>query len=328
MAFFQRLVGLALLLTISVATAAPPLLGLPIECPRGADCPIQNYVDHDDGPLGRDYACGTLTYDGHTGTDFRVADLPAMYAGVKVLAAAAGTVVAVRDGEPDVSVRQRGRSALAGRDAGNSVRIAHGDGWESQYSHLRRGSVAVRAGQSVAAGTRLGEVGLSGNTEFPHVDFTLRHQGKIVDPFAPDSPPQACGSGGATLWDPSVAERLNYRASGLLSAGFAAEPAQRERAEAGDYAGVELTPASAAMVFWVSLFGVQKGDRVQMQLSRPDGQVLADSRTIAEGNKAVWFALVGKRRTAAWPVGDYRGRVTLLRGEIVVFDATRTIFVR
>lgn len=325
------LTSLMLLCHACPCLAVPPVLGLPLQCPAGADCPIQNYVDHDTGPGWRDHACGKLSYDGHTGTDFRVADLVAMNAGVNVLAAAAGTVVAIRDGEPDISVRQRGRSALAGKDAGNSVRLRHPDGWETQYSHLKQGSVAVRAGQSLAAGTVLGQVGLSGFTEFPHVDFTVRHLGKTVDPFAPSASlsatPYACGTLTDTLWDPALATVLKYRPSGLLTAGFAAETPQRDKAEAGAYQAIELTPASPAIVFWQSMFGLQTDDVVEMQLSKPNGQPLAHSRTVATGHKAVWFALLGKRRTEPWPTGDYQGRVILRRGEQVVFDQVRTVTV-
>jgi hypothetical protein len=110
-----------LLLLAGGALAAPPLLGLPIQCNPGIDCHIQNFFDHDVGAGWRDHACGGLSYDNHTGTDFRVADLAAMEAGVDVVAAAAGIVKGVRDGEPDISVRQRGRAELRGKDAGNGV---------------------------------------------------------------------------------------------------------------------------------------------------------------------------------------------------------------
>lgn len=318
--------GLSLLFSAPFAQAAPPVLELPIQCLLGVDCFIQNFVDHDGGPGWRDYACGTLSYDTHSGTDFRVADLVAMNAGVNVVASAAGTVIATRDGEPDISVRQRGRGALAGKDAGNSVRIRHPDGWETQYSHLKRGSIAVRSGQLVAAGALLGQVGLSGNTEFPHVDFTVRHQGQIVDPFAPEQ--KSCGVSNPSLWDPALTKTLSYRPSGLLMAGFAQESAERERAEAGDYATATLSSDSPALVFWMSLFGLQKGDVLEMSLSSPNGQVLASNRAQAESNKAVWFAMLGKRRlAAAWPAGNYLGRVLLRRGEQVVIDESRTLSV-
>ncbi|WP_247877773.1 M23 family metallopeptidase [Azospirillum thiophilum] len=72
----------------------------------------------------------------------------------------------MRDGMEDVSIRQSG-GAPAGYDAGNAVVVDHGNGWETQYSHLKRGSVAVRPGVRVEAGTVLGQIGLSGRTEFP-----------------------------------------------------------------------------------------------------------------------------------------------------------------
>lgn len=312
-----------LLLLAGGALAAPPLLGLPIQCNPGIDCHIQNFFDHDAGPGWRDHACGGLSYDTHQGTDFRVADLAAMEAGVDVVAAAAGIVKGVRDGEPDISVRQRGRAELRGKDAGNGVRIDHGDGWETQYSHLRRGSIAVRVGQAVEAGTVLGQVGLSGNTEFPHVDFSVRRNGKTIDPFAPDG--GACGADQAGLWRPELKETLRYRPSGLLRAGFADTPPDPASARETP-AATALAAGSPAIVFWMELFGLKKGDVLEMTLLDPAGQRLADSRRVADRDKAVWHALVGKRRgRKAWAPGAYQGRVTLRRGETVVIDQARTI---
>jgi D-3-phosphoglycerate dehydrogenase len=51
------------------------------------------------------------------------------------------------------------RGEIAGRECGNGVVIAHEDGWETQYCHMRRGSVAVQPGERVARGQTLGLVG-------------------------------------------------------------------------------------------------------------------------------------------------------------------------
>ena len=72
-----------------------------------------------------------------------------MRAGVRVVAAAGGVVKATRDGMTDVSVRDTGPEAVAGREAGNGVLIEHGGGWQTQYSHLRSGSVSVEPGERV-----------------------------------------------------------------------------------------------------------------------------------------------------------------------------------
>ncbi|HEY0836688.1 MAG TPA: M23 family metallopeptidase, partial [Azospirillum sp.] len=199
---------------------ATPTFRLPIACTPGADCWVQNYVDEDPGPDRADYTCGRLSYDGHKGTDFRLADYPALERGVPVLAAAPGVVRAVRDGMEDVNIRKIGRDALKGREAGNSVAVMHGDGWETQYAHMKRGSVAVKPGDRVEAGQKLGLVGLSGNTEFPHVHFEVRHHGKTVDPFVGVAEAPRCGGPRAPLWAAEVEPALAYRPTAGLSAGF------------------------------------------------------------------------------------------------------------
>jgi murein DD-endopeptidase MepM/ murein hydrolase activator NlpD len=50
----------------------------------------------------------------------------------------------------------------------------------SWYAHLSR--IAVRRGACVAAGTRLGAVGSTGESTGPHLHFELRLRGAAVDP--------------------------------------------------------------------------------------------------------------------------------------------------
>ena len=63
-------------------------------------------------------------------------------------------------------------------------------------------------------------LGLSGRTEFPHLHFTVRHRGRLVDPFAFGAVAGSCG-GGASLWKPATAKALEYRARAVLNEGFA-----------------------------------------------------------------------------------------------------------
>jgi murein DD-endopeptidase MepM/ murein hydrolase activator NlpD len=63
------------------------------------------------------------------------------------------------------------------------VMTDHGDGWESVYDHLIRGSIQVSKGQYVTSDTILGRVGWTGKTSFgPHVHLEIRYQGRQVDP--------------------------------------------------------------------------------------------------------------------------------------------------
>jgi murein DD-endopeptidase MepM/ murein hydrolase activator NlpD len=94
---------------------------------------------------------------------------------VIVVAAAAGTVLATRDGTPDQLIRsQADRAEIANRECGNGVVIDHGENWQTQYCHIRRGSIGVKQGDRVEPGQKLGEIGYSGDAAFPHVHLTVR----------------------------------------------------------------------------------------------------------------------------------------------------------
>ena len=93
--------------------------------------------------------------------------------GAGVVAAANGTVVAVRDGLPE----QPPNSLPAGMDptrtTGNHVIVQiRPDVW-TLYAHLQPGSIAVAVGDEVAAGQPLARLGNSGNSLAPHLHFGL-----------------------------------------------------------------------------------------------------------------------------------------------------------
>jgi Peptidase family M23 len=295
--------------------AVAPQLDLPVRCDMGKVCFIQNYVDHDPSPAYQDFACGYLTYNEHAGTDFRVIDEVAMALATPVVAAAPGVVIGVRDGEPDVAVSVRGKANLNGKDAGNGVVIDHGDGWQTQYSHLRKGSVVVQKGQTVARGDVLGMIGESGNADFPHVDFSVRYEGRVVDPFQPKAD-ATCSIDIAkdSLWSASARKALAYVPSAILQAGFSDHIPSRLEAQSGKVTQSMLRTDAPQLVFWVQLMGIRDGDQWQMQITGPDGKVFASGSEKISGNKAVWVGGIGKRRSAAlWPWGRYIGSVKLIR---------------
>ena len=298
-----------------------PRFALPIDCVPGETCFVQNYVDHDPSSAWRDYACGARTYDGHDGTDFRVRSMAAVRAGVAVLAAADGVVAGVRDGMPDVSIRETGKEAVKDRECGNGLVLRHADGWETQYCHLAQGSVAVRRGQTVRAGERLGLVGLSGLTEFPHLHLTVRHQGKAVDPFAPAPVAGACGSE-QTLWDAATAQALVYRRRVLLNHGFSDRELTMGEVENLPPGAAQPTARSPALAAWVRMIGLEPGDAAQLTLRAPDGTVIAEFRQPAlERARAESLSLIGRKRpTSDWPAGTYRARYQITNAGQTVFS--------
>jgi hypothetical protein len=287
---------------------------LPLACTVGTDCFIQNYVDLDPGPGHRDYACGQLTYDGDGGTDFRLRDYVAMMKGVEVRAAAAGAVRAMRDGMPDVNLREVGAEAIRGREGGNGVVIDHGDGWTTQYSHMRRNSVRVKPGDRVETGQVLGLVGLSGRTEFPHVEFTVRHNGQVVDPFVGLVPATACDSPRKPHWSDAASRQLDYRPTGLLVAGIAAEQPDPEAARWGGHRLPTHVADADNLVLWADLFGVQAGDQQRFTIRSPDKTRLLDRTSAIKASNVTWFSFAGVRKPAdGWRPGSYTASYSLSR---------------
>ncbi len=295
----------------SALRAEPPRLSPPLRCEPETGCFIQSYVDHDPGPGSSDFACGARTYDGHNGTDFRIRSLRAQ---AEVLASADGVVKGARDGMQDVSVRVIGKSALGGRECGNGVVVEHGDGWSTQYCHMAQGSVTVKDGARVRRGDVLGRVGLSGNTEFPHVHLTVRQNGKVVDPFAYGRPPAACNAG-VSLWTPEAASAFAYRSRILLARGFADGPVTGEEIDTGTVEDRRPIPASAAVVAWVRLIGVEAGDAPKLVLTGPDGTVLSENKPeVQDRAKAQIHLFVGRKRPPeGWPPGTYAAALSVLR---------------
>ena len=325
---------LLLLLPLSVvgapaAAGMPEDLALPLDCEPGKSCWIVQYVDHDPGPGVRDYMCGSITTDGQKGTDIAIRDLAVLARGVEVRAAAPGVVDALRDGMPDVSVEQAGRASVAGRECGNGIRIAHGDGWTTWYCHLRRGSLRVRQGDEVAAGQPLGLVGLSGDTSFPHVHFDVRHGERVIDPFVGPAPDQACGPGKEPLWRTDVMAALAYQPVVLNNAGFAADRPLWQRVQAGDGHAQGLPATSPALVLWVEGYWVAAGDRVRFAIAGPDGAPVLDRVVALDKGWKRWFQFAGARRPGdSWPAGTYTGTVTLERPASPTVTLERTVELR
>lgn len=301
----------------------PFRIDLPVDCAFGSVCSVQNYVDLDPGPGRLDPGCGRLSYDGHDGTDIRVRDLVAMREGVSVVAAAGGIVKAARDGMVDVSIRDTGAEAVAGREAGNGVLIDHGEGWETQYSHLRSGSVSVKPGDRVEEGTPLGMIGLSGQTEFPHLHFTVRKDGVEIDPYTGAAGAWTCGSPKSPLWTERAAEALTYVPTGLLIAGFSSVPPDADAIRRGDQRLGQTVRDPEALVLWADMFGAQAGDVQSFSIAGPDGSVILNNESVLDENNVSWFAFGGRRRPPeGWMPGVHAGTFTLARGGETVISQT------
>jgi murein DD-endopeptidase MepM/ murein hydrolase activator NlpD len=121
-------------------------------CPISLVSPVAGPYTDVFGPRGTRF---------HTGLDYPAAT------GAPVMAAAAGRVAYAR---------------WSSGGWGNLVTIDHGGGVRTWYAHLS--SIAVRSGQLVLPGQRIGAVGASGHATGPHLHFEVRLRGAAVDPLS------------------------------------------------------------------------------------------------------------------------------------------------
>lgn len=110
-----------------------------------------------------------------------------------VIAPAGGQVVAAVDGHADDLPRRD--PARGAHPFGNYACVRSG-GYDFSFAHLARGSVRVRAGDTVAVGDVLGEIGDSGRSAEPHLHFHVSTSDDV-----PHGVPLRFHANGA-VWEP------------------------------------------------------------------------------------------------------------------------------
>lgn len=301
------------------ALAEGLILQSPIDCDLASDCYIQQYVDRDPSEGVTDYQCAGLSYNGHKGTDFALVSIADIEKGIAVFASADGVVEGTRDGMYDVEYNADTADAVKNRECGNGVQINHGQGWVTQYCHLRKGSVIVKKGQTVAAGDPIGQVGMSGRAAFPHVHLSVRKNDKVIDPFDPDGTLTCNDPNQETLW----ADAPAYRPGGLISIGFSDQIPTYESIKAGSAAMQNFTPDAKNLVVYGFAFGIRQNDVLHLSITGPEGEVIKQDVEMSKSQARSFRAIGKKRRWSLWPAGTYKGSVSLLRdGQVITQRVT------
>jgi len=98
----------------------------------------------------------------HYGVDY------AAKVGTPVQATADGTVI---------SARWNGAS-------GRMVRIRHKNAYETMYLHLRNFARGIKKGAKVTSGQLVGQVGSSGESTGPHLDYRIKYRERYINPLS------------------------------------------------------------------------------------------------------------------------------------------------
>jgi hypothetical protein len=307
------LIAVVACLIFGAGTADALQLQFPLACEIGKDCFIQQYVDHDASSGVADYRCGVETYDGHDGTDFRVSDVKA---DVEVRAAAPGIVKAARDGMDDrLATTPDLLAAVSKVECGNGLVIAHEEGYETQYCHMRKGSLIVHVGDKVDAGAPLGRVGYSGAAAFPHLHLSVRQNGSKIDPF---SGPMAldCHQPPQGMWDQKSAAQLSYQGPTVITTGWSSGAVTSDGIELRAYTDQPRADWPALVAF-ARIINVRQGDEINLTVSGPAGE-LAHNDVALNHDKAQDMLFAGLRPHQALSAGRYEAKLVISRDSTAI----------
>jgi murein DD-endopeptidase MepM/ murein hydrolase activator NlpD len=254
----------------------------------GGNREIWGYVDRNGtGGVFQDFQCGTLTYDGHAGTDIHVPS------GSNVYAAASGRVIRAATGYPnEVSTVEHRR--------GNHVVLWHGDGQETIYMHLS--SAVVSAATWVTCGQLIGYSGRSGDTrcmgvgcDSSHLHFEARinvdaraydnadaydYTGSHIDPYT-----GSCGTG-TSLW--YMANNAAPPTACAPTQPTDAPPATTTGGGSSGGTPPAPTPTTADNAVWAS-------DTLPDGTEVPTGSAARQTWTITNNGTTTWTAAAGYR---------------------------------
>ena len=249
------------------ASSARPYPFFPMAGNADEDRIHGNFVDLNPSGAILDYRCSAISYNGHQGIDTDLRQLVHQDMGVPVYAALDGTVVFIRDGEPDDNRCVCG-GAIPGwpqcppGTEGNAVIIDHGGGHQSWYWHLRTGSVSVSLGEAVVAGQPIGMVASSGCSTGPHLHFESRLGGVRYEPFAGNC--NAVPSGWVEQEPFDTGLKVRGFATSRTSPGAAPSPLELP-------ISVQKALSDPSIFVWVQLGNVPANSTWQFRFLRPNG---------------------------------------------------------
>lgn len=310
-----------------------PQFSFPVQCTLEKDCWVVNHVDVDTSETAADFTCAEKTYNNHKGTDFAVRSLAEMNDGVDVLAALDGEVLRMRDSQSDTPKTDQEFEAIkaAKKECGNGILIDHGSagfsGLRSMYCHLKQGSITVKPKDKVTAGQKIAEVGHSGLAEFPHLHFGVLWEGGIIDPYTGLSSADGCGKVKQSLWENP--ESMTYIPASMYDLGFRVGVPDFEAIKKGEKNPQSLGQDSAALVFWIALYGVQKDDQIRIEIKDPDGKIFITRDIVQEKTRARQYYYTGRKlESRQLKPGTYTGTATLKRAGKTDITRQETILIR
>lgn len=263
----------------------------PIDCKIGENCWISRYFNHGTANAPKDYKGGRLTDSDHQGIDFALSSYEKLSDGVNVIAVADGIVEGVRDGEEDIKLPYKSRDSIIGKECGNGIMLSHTNGYSTQYCHLKKGSLKVKTGDKLKRGDIIGQVGLSGQTEYPHMHLSVYQNKKQIDPFLPVAGKY---KEGRTLWSIKTQQELTYEPGSIFNYGIDINVPQQPYDEKLKHHN-EITDPER-IIGWAMFFKCNEGSSVSIELKNPKDQSFHYTEQKIPSYKARYILFAGKKK--------------------------------
>lgn len=295
--------------------------------PEFFDHLVSNYIDHEPAANSlRDFNCGTRTYDtttpgkGHTGTDIGIGTR-AFYKQdteqVIVIAAAAGTIVAKDDTQPDRSCGDLTALFASTTLKNNVISIRHADGSLGMYFHIKTGSATPKKiGDKVAEGEYLAVVGSAGFSTGPHLHFEVHDASNaVIDPWLGSCNPTTPVS----LWKSQepyyMPEIMDLIPTTSLPTSDLTGTACNNNIAVSEPASGYLQPnhypqADVTHYFVAFLRDMRKGDQIGFTLKRPDGSTYYTTTSTASATFTSVYWYINGAIPASQPSGKWMYEVS------------------
>lgn len=178
----------------------------------------------------------------------------------------------------------------------------------------------------VKAGQVIGQVGLSGATEFPHLHISVWKAKTILDPFTGGAFSEPCNSAGTEpLWPKPATTSI----TAVMGDGFVSVVPTKERMRDTPESHDTLPSDGANMLYWADLINVRKGDMLTLSITGPDGKVWAEKSETMEKPLAGRFSYLGRSSKGdPFAPGSYRAKLTLTRGGETILEKELGVSVR
>jgi murein DD-endopeptidase MepM/ murein hydrolase activator NlpD len=294
----------------------PPLeMGVPVLCEINKNCEIVNYPDTDSSDKISDYKGGKVSLNQQNTVDIAVNSIKQVESGIPVLAAQDGTVIYSSDGFQD-NFNLDMKTDPTSAPCGNALILEHSYGWKTLYCHLKKGSIALKPGNSVLRGSKIAELGMSGISEFPHLSFAVVKDEIYYDPFTGKPINNQKAMQYLPFWRASVLNLMTYKPFQIMNSGITLEEPNLKKAKSGEANFSEFLSDASSINPWVWGFHLKKGDFIKIKFKDPYGAIVfSDSKKISENKPENFLYWKASRPSEKWKPGTYQIFMEFIRPE-------------